>query len=152
MLASDQGIQGAGFTATFDARPEDENGTFPGVIQGGEWQHVSVLVSTDGTTDFFLNAVHSITQTGPVLPPKPLSGGFGVGQRFLGPLLAKTGRFEGGIDELRVWAGVQDSTTSWTEACSNLTGAADLMMCYGFNEGAGDVVSDLVDGGAGEGR
>mmetsp|Transcript_19901 Transcript_19901/g.47361 ORF Transcript_19901/g.47361 Transcript_19901/m.47361 type:complete len:516 (+) Transcript_19901:664-2211(+) len=157
-LTSDATIFFPGFIATFDARPAlDANNLpkptrFPGIFAPGQWHHIAASVAASGRVRFFLDGALVHTATDGRAIDAPLSGGFAVGQRFLGPDRSVAGRFEGSVDEVRLWRGQREGGVMMGAGCQEVAGTQGLLLCLGFEEGQGRVVGDsVVEGGGARG-
>ncbi len=158
-FTSDGSINFEGFLASFDARPAQHAAdpqSFPGSFEADAWHHVAVSLAAEGTLRYLLDGELSHTTSVPRLDSvgRLLRGGFSVGQRFLGPEERVAGRFDGSIDQVRMFADAARVGLDLMKAgCQDVESAASLLLlCLGFEEGAGSTVSDGVGGSAGVAR
>jgi VCBS repeat-containing protein len=114
-------------------------------VDKGEWSHVAVTYNAGAVLTYVNGAlVHTFSQTGPVGDAYPGFNEFRIGGREN----AATQRFEGEIDEVRVWNVTRTEGEIKAAKDGLLTGTEPGLVGYWrFDEGTGSQVFDISPSG-----
>jgi len=117
-------------------------------INDGIWHHVAVTYDPDSVNKFslYVDGVLDVSGNIPVDVNTILSTNFRIGMR-----VDDVRNFVGDIDEVSVWDRALSHEEIINYACisGDPTQIDNLVAYYKFNEGEGDVLTDLVDGNNG---
>ncbi len=114
-------------------------------IQNEVWYHAAATY--DGTTwRLYLNGLLESTTVANATPRYDSIQHFGLGTAF-NSAGAAAGRFEGVLDEPRVWNYARSLAELRSTINTNVTSATGLLGRWGLNEGAGTTADDSSSGG-----
>ena len=111
------------------------------VVADGIWQHVAVtrdaFDGTNSTLKFYVNGKLVGTATA-TLETKEYTG-----DSYLGCIVDKSEKFDGDMDEVRIWNDVRtDAEIAANFNTSKLADTSNLVSHYDFNEGSGALLAD----------
>ncbi len=117
-------------------------------ITSGVWHHAAVTYNTaTDTWNLYLDGVLDRTLAIGDFTPESTSsqhGGLGTALNSTG---VQAGRFDGALDEIRIWNGARSAAEIAAARDLQLTSGTGLVARWGLNEGAGGNVGNSVPGG-----